>query len=235
MSELQSARERRGLSLDDVSQQARIPRHYLVALERNDTDVLPEGRFRDAYERQYRSFLGLPRVLESTRLPRPAEPTAPPLETTGTTGTMLHLETAPTRRLLGVGFIFTLVVALSVRLGASVLQRPPADIPTPPPLPTTEPIRTPPAPTAPEVAATAHRVSLRAIENVRVKVETTEGTVRKGVLPGGKSVEVDSDGPITVEVSDLTRVVVHYNGDRIEPLHNLSQGRRLVFVPEGTP
>ena len=45
------------------------------------------------------------------------------------------------------------------------------------------------------------------------------------VLHGRDRVEVDAQ--------DLTRVVLTYNGERVEPLGNISAGRRLVFASGG--
>jgi|GEM_PF-1332293 len=223
--DLRRARERRGLSLDDVASQAKIPRPYIVALERGDLSALPPGRFRTAYHRQYRSFLGLPPMAEDLPAPvvhdTPDEP-----EVTGTTGTMPRGDEIPTVRLVASGFAFTLLVVLLLRVGALVMEAPPAFL-MGDAAATDDTLAA-----AGEVAPLAQVVGLRAIEDVRVSVTTDEGTIRRGVLPGGESVSIESDGPITLEISDLTRVRVRYNGSRLEPLHNLSKGRRLVFLPE---
>lgn len=252
-SELRRARKRRGLSIEDVSQQARIPRRYLVALERGDVDVLPHGRFRSGYHRQYRSFLGLPPMAEGgvTRQAAAPEVTA---EVTGTTGTLPRFDEVPILRLVASGFAFTLLVVLVLKVGAVVVGSPPtffnlaatpADAaPVDAPIEVVETsgsFATPADDEAPSVTPVtpavvkAQSVVLRAIEDVRVGVTTDQGNIRRGVLPGGESVTIDSDGPITLDIADLTRVRVRYNGSRLEPLHNLSKGRRLVFLPEPTP
>jgi cytoskeletal protein RodZ len=228
---LRRARKRRGLSLDDVAHQARIPRRYVVALERGDVDVLPHGRFRSGYHRQYRSFLGLPPVAEGHVSAKPSAPSEA-REVTGTTGTIPRGDEIPTFRLVASGFAFTLLVVLILRVGSVVLESPPAFLNFNAAAPETSESL---AAAAAEGIAKAQRIGLRAIEDVRVSVTTTEGTIRHGVLPGGESVSIESDGPITLEIADLTRVRVRYNGSRLEPLHNLSKGRRLVFVPEASP
>lgn len=223
--ELRRARERRGLSLDDVAAQAKIPRAYIVALERGDLDTLKPGRFRKAYHRQYRSFLGLPPMAED--LPVRTEPVAPETtEVTGTTGTMPRGDEIPTTRLVASGFAFTLLVVLVLRVGALIMESPPAFFMSGAEATAAS------EPVAAAAAAPAQVVGLRAIEDVRVSVTTDEGTIRRGILPGGESVTIESDGPIALEVSDLTRVRVRYNDSRLEPLHNLSKGRRLVFLPD---
>ncbi len=236
MNELQNARERKGLSLDDVSSQVRIPRRYLVALESGDVDVLPPGSFRSTYHRQYRSFLGLPPIAEDFASPA-AEREAPTTEVTSTTGTIPRSDEIPTSRLIMSGFAVTLLLVLLMQLGSVVVDR--WNLPSKllagdeDAAAAADPTVDAAAEEAPVGPTVAQTVRLRAIEDVRVFVQTPEGVQRKGVIPGGETYDVESNGIITIEVSNLTRVVVTYNGNRIEPLHNLSKGRRLVFVPEG--
>jgi DNA-binding XRE family transcriptional regulator len=222
-SELRRARERRGLSVDDVANQAKIPRQYIKALERGDTSALEPGPFRKAYHRNYRSFLGLPPMAEDLKIKAPAQQLDEP-EVTSTTGTIPRGDEIPTLRLILSGFAFTLLVVMVLRVGAVMV-----DSPTWLDFGTTDAAEDLAAAAALEPAQV---VGLRAIEDVRVNVITDEGTIREGVLRGGKSISVKTDGPISIEISDLTRVRLRYNDSRLEPLHNLSKGRRLVFLPD---
>jgi len=45
-------------------------------------------------------------------------------------------------------------------------------------------------------------------------------------------VEVISKEKVVLEASDLTAISITYNKDRVEPLHNLSHSRRLIFLPD---
>ena len=51
-------------------------------------------------------------------------------------------------------------------------------------------------------------------------------------LQGTKGVEFEAANRLELDISDLTRVRLHYNDKRIEPLGSLSRGRRLVFIHE---
>ncbi len=80
-------------------------------------------------------------------------------------------------------------------------------------------------------------VRIRANEPVRVHVQVDGETTFRGTLCNGQpepgcSFDVPPAGEIAVELSDLTRAQVSYNGRRIEPLGNLSAPRRLVFVDD---
>ncbi len=80
-------------------------------------------------------------------------------------------------------------------------------------------------------------VRIRAHEPVRVHVQVDGETSFRGTLCNGQGdhgcgFDVPAAKEIAVELSDLTRAQVSYNGRRIEPLGNLSAPRRLVFVDD---
>ena len=57
--QLFEARQRRGLTLDDISRTTKIPVPLLSAIERNDTTRLPHGFFTRAFVRAYAKEVGL--------------------------------------------------------------------------------------------------------------------------------------------------------------------------------
>jgi hypothetical protein len=56
---LRDARERAGLSLDDIAASTKVGRGLLTALERNDLSRWPAGIFRRAFVRTYAGLVGL--------------------------------------------------------------------------------------------------------------------------------------------------------------------------------
>jgi cytoskeletal protein RodZ len=56
---LRESRESRGISLDDAAQVTRISRNYLIALEEERFDILPNPAYTRGFLRAYASFLGL--------------------------------------------------------------------------------------------------------------------------------------------------------------------------------
>jgi transcriptional regulator with XRE-family HTH domain len=52
-------REQRGIDLDSTAEQLRIRRDYLVAMEQDRFDLLPEGMYRRSFLRAYAAFLKL--------------------------------------------------------------------------------------------------------------------------------------------------------------------------------
>jgi cytoskeletal protein RodZ len=77
------------------------------------------------------------------------------------------------------------------------------------------------------------QIRVRAVEPTRVQIKAGEVIKHRGLLEAGEAVDVESEETVILEIADLTQVVVHQNGARIEPLHNLSKGRRLVFLADG--
>jgi len=69
-------------------------------------------------------------------------------------------------------------------------------------------------------------------EPARVRLEADGVMVFDGVLPPGGSIEAEAHDRLVVDSSDLTRVQVIYNGDRVDPLGNQTAGRRLVFIDD---
>jgi hypothetical protein len=97
----------------------------------------------------------------------------------------------------------------------------------------------PAAPTAPPVPESESGLRISAVEPVKVRVEidgverydavlcaSLDTTCEERVLKFPLAAEM------AVEVADLTRLRVSYNGARVEPLGNLSASRRLVFIDD---
>jgi cytoskeletal protein RodZ len=216
MVDLRHEREGRGFSLDDVADQARIPRRYIEAMEAGDTATLPPGPFLRGYRRQYLEFLGLPpdaiTTLDEISPPEPEEQRElPEYVPSGTTATFPLRDEIPIGKLVAVGFLLSALVVLGLKVGTVALDRG-GD------------------PSLVTVAATTQRVTVRAVEPTRVDAFADDSWHHRGTLPAGDTIEVESALPIEVAVGDLTRVVVSYNGERLEPLHDLTANRRLVFI-----
>jgi len=217
--DLRHEREARGLSLDDVAERARIPRRYIEAMESGDTATLPPGPFLRGYRQQYLEFLDLPSdaltTLDEVLPPEPTpHPELPVYSSSDMSQTFPVSAELPLAKLVVAGFVLCAVVVLSLKVGAVLMQEPEAD-----------------PDIVPVVAATTQRVRIHAIENTKVDVFADESWHHNGTLPGGESISLESTLPIEVTVSDLTQVQLHHNGERIDPLHDLSAGRKLVFVP----
>jgi len=80
---LRAAREEKGLSLEDIASQTRIPRRHLEAIEAADWDRLPAPTYTIGFARSYASSVGLDRAEIADQLraemggSRPVSSTAP--------------------------------------------------------------------------------------------------------------------------------------------------------------
>jgi transcriptional regulator with XRE-family HTH domain len=219
MVDLRAVREGLGLSLDDVAERARIPRRYIEAMENRDTTTLPPGPFLRGYRRQYLEFLGLPpdaiTTLDEVAPPEPEpERTLERYESSGSTETWSRSTDLPRGRIAAVALLLLALVGLGGKLTSVLMARGDGE-------------------SVPVVAGAVQTVRIRAIEPTRVDVFADASWHHQGTLPAGELVEVESALPIEVSVGDLTRVVVTYDGERIEPLHDLNAPRRLVFLADG--
>lgn len=247
---MRQARRRRGLKRSEVARQARIPARYIAALEEDDLGALPEGTFRSTYRRQYMAFLGMPPLYED--IDDEAVPEAfldePDMEFSASTATIPRGEEIPVGRLVITGFALTLVTVLALKVGSLLVDSEsfvevgaaPVAAAMNSVVPTEAPAKTGPAPVPPEEAADEPAVAaplpgqvvrVRAIEPVRIEAWAGDTLTHRGRLRAGKVLELQSEETIAVAIGDLTRVRVSLDGERIEPLHNLSNRRRLVFVP----
>lgn len=219
MIELRHERERRGWTLDDVASRTRIPRRYLQALEDGNHEVLPPGPFLRGFLRQYLEFLGQ----DPSGAP-PAQEAAHEADqgAIDLTDAALHEPTAalqgppdevPLLRLVGAGFVLTLAVVLALQLSARVTATPKA-----------------PGATSVQSVGAPQQVRISASEPVRITAKVDGVQVFSGILRGRESMDFEGQERVALDIKDLNRVKITYNKESLEPLHNLSRGRRLVFI-----
>lgn len=230
MRDLRRERERLGLSREEISAQTRIPLRYVGALEDAEDASPNPAPFLFGYRRQYEAFLdsvsegaaladtGEPAAYVRAEAPADADAEAPE----GAPG-------LPLVRLLVGGFAATLIVVLLIKVVALVAERPPeAD-------PAADPGADPAVAAAPvleESPFPIQKVELRSTEPTKITVRADDQVIFSGVLDAGQTRAFEGRGRLEVDTSDLTVLSVRHNGERIEPLGNLSYGRRLVFIQE---
>lgn len=212
MRDLKRERERLGLSREEVAAQTRIPLRYVDALEEAQDAAANPPPFLFGYRRQYESFLD---SLSDGAVPSAESGPAPYVRAEVPPEVEAEVEAprrVPVARLVLGGFLATLIIALVGKLSVTLADRPA----TPPP--------------EPEIPV--QKLELRAIEPTKVTVEADGQTLFTGTLEPGAARTFEGRERISVDASDLTRLAVRHEGLRIEPLGNLSYGRRLVFIQE---
>ncbi len=205
--DLRQERIRRGLSLDDIAASTRIPVIYLEALESGDDAVLPPGPFRDRARERYLAELGFE---DGTLDEDGALDARAPAEDTTTTLTIPRAEEVPVVRLVVGGFLGTLAILFALRLGGTLLDRAPAE----PPAPATE------------------QVHIRTVAPTRLRL-VVDGEVRHdGPIDARQTLEFTAEHRVEVDAADPSALVIRYNGERVEPLHEVTRPRRLVFIQD---
>ena len=215
MNELRHERERRGWSLEDVASRTRIPQTYLEALEAGNHEVLPPGPFFRGYLRQYLEFLGEDQdertEAEQSALDAQIEGTV----AAATSAAMASSQHIPLIRLVLTGFVLTIAIVLAMQVGHRI-SRNGAVGPDGSPLP----------------AAAPHHLDVYAVEDVHLDVSADGKPTFARVLRGGTSTSFMALDRLELDISDLGRVRLTYNDERVEPLGSLSRERRLVFLHE---
>jgi hypothetical protein len=214
---LRQAREERHLTLDILTQQTRIPRRHLEALEHGDLGLLPEF-YQRAEVRAFARAVGVNEQLALTQLQSaiaPAEPHADPPPPPPARRFSTHALT------MAVGAVFLAAGLIGLEIaerratdqttGLPGVERP-ALVTVPPPMPapsTGPPLAAPPAPPASPVstinqtAATTELVVRTQPPGARVTVNGigwgTSPLAIRHLPPGTKRVRVSKDGYDAVE------------------------------------
>jgi transcriptional regulator with XRE-family HTH domain len=217
VNELRNERERRGWSLDDVSSRTRIPKPYLKALEDGNHEVLPPGPFFRGYLRQYLEFLGQKdETEECTEDEQNAIDEHIEVSVAhATSEAMATSQGTPLMRLVLAGFVLTLLIMLTAQVTSRLTAQPTIMV---------NGVLVPAGP--------PHHVQIYAIEDVQVEAITDGKSAFDAILKGTTSIKFQAQAKLELDISDLTRVRLHYNEKRIEPLGSVSRGRRLVFIHE---
>jgi Helix-turn-helix domain len=256
---LRDARKRQGLELAECELQTRIRTRYLIALEEERFDVLPEPAYARGFLRSYATFLGIDaRVLVEEfddRMGGPPGGGEPPIPPSDPPRRRLPLPGAAVRKRGGmrnkgaiawlvVGVFGALLVALWV--GAAYRERP-SPITT---APATAPALSSPAPattTPPATGSSIAGVPTGATQAALVlQMHGSPGTgsrvtVRAGTgtgkmlfsqeIPAGATRQIVSNGSVWLTFDASTGVGLNVNGRPVEIPGGIS---RLVIAPNGT-
>jgi len=117
---LRQARERQGLTLDEVARRTRIPKRHLEALERNSLAGLPPGMYQRAEVRAYADAIGLDPQLALVALGR-AQAVPPPAADTRPRQSVSRPPRRTRRRARRARLALITVALLAVPIGAASL------------------------------------------------------------------------------------------------------------------
>jgi transcriptional regulator with XRE-family HTH domain len=196
---LRVAREAKGLTLEDVAAQTRIPRRHLESLENSDWERLPAPTYTTGFAKSYASAVGLDRgeVYEQLREEmggvRPVHQTSEVFEPADPARTM------PKWLVFGaIAAVLVLVLVMSWLNDRSFSG--PDNIANESVAEASEPVAATPPPAAAPVQPASGPVVLTANEQVWIQVKDGATTLKAGLLDAGQSFEV----PATATAPVLT-------------------------------
>jgi cytoskeletal protein RodZ len=193
---LRVAREAKGLSLDDVARQTRIPIRHLEHIERGEWDAMPAATYSVGFARSYANAVGLDGALLGAEVRRDLGLARAPA-----TGQAAFYEPADPARVPPRWIAVVAIVIVVILVGGYMLWRSaalgdgtPADIAateTPAPAPAAPP-RTAAAPAAAAAPATGGPVVLTASEDVWLRIDEPgqAKALFQGILKSGQRYEV---------------------------------------------
>jgi cytoskeleton protein RodZ len=187
--QLRVAREEKGLSLDDLAAQTRIPQRHLASLETGDWDNLPAPTYSIGFAKSYASAVGLDRVEIGNQLreemggQRFASASADVFEPADPRRTM------PKGLVIGAIFAVIVLIAVMSWLNSRSLQQ--GDEPAANAVAPTDTTPTVPAPAPAPTAAAQGQVVVTSTEPVWLQVSEKGGaTLYSGTLQPGQTYAV---------------------------------------------
>lgn len=192
--ELRLAREAKGLSLEDIAAQTRIPRRHLESLENSDWQRLPAPTYTTGFAKSYASAVGLDRTQVAERLRdemggvRPTHTTSEVFEPADPARTM------PKWLVFGaIAAVLLLVLVMSWLNDRSIRG---SDETTEEPAVAQAPQQGAPAPAAAPIAQGP--VVITANEQVWLQVKDGATTLKEGLMEAGQSFEIPASAQAPV-------------------------------------
>jgi cytoskeletal protein RodZ len=195
---LRAAREKTGLSLEDVAAQTRIPQRHLAAIETGDWDSLPAPTYTIGFAKSYASAVGLDRVEIGNQLreemggQRFAANAADVFEPADPRRTM------PKGLVIGAMVAVILLIAVMSWLNKRSLEQP-EEAATNAPAPATAPVQTQKVATPAPAPAVQGAVVLTATDAVWLQVSEKGGaTLFSGMLQPNQTYTVPANATAPV-------------------------------------
>src|SRR5947209_5645020 len=189
---LRAAREEKGLSLDDIAAQTRIPRRHLDSIENADWDALPAPTYTTGFAKSYACAVGLDRTEIGDQLRAEMGGQRFAANATEIYETADPARTMPKWLVIGgVVAVIVLVILMSWLNSRSLQQPEEAAINTPAPA-ATAPVASPKPPTA-AASNVQGPVVLTATDAVWLQVSQKAGaTLFSGTLQPGQTYAVSA-------------------------------------------
>ncbi len=219
---LRAQREERGVPLDTLIRETRIPRHVAEALEDDRYEAFPAPVFTRGFIRAYLHHLGLPADEALAFYAARVKPLVIPSPARVPVRAVL-------RRYVSVAVCLASALILSVSLYAYVvLTRQPS-------APVGRPQGEAPASRTAEAEAAPLRLRVRATEPTWVRVETDAGETKQELLPAEAVREWVAQSRFILTVGNAGGIRLELNGRPLPPLGRSGQVVRDLILPGSEP
>ncbi len=226
-------RVEQNFDLDDLSEQLRIPKHYLLAIEAGVTDRLPEPVYVRGFIRKYAQILQLDNnPLVQQFFTRKIEP-IPPIAKLDLSYQEPR-KTSPTVKWVVYGLV---AAALVVGLSAAVRTYLPQLAVTPPPEPVTpEPKKSVVLPSKPTPApVTGMNLATAVTDATWLRVIVDGKNQFEGILKKGETRTWQAQKSLNVRSGNAGAVMLTYNNQPIGPMGKPGQPLTRTFEKGVTP
>ena len=235
---LRLARERAGLSIDDIAVRTKIQGSLLEAIERDDFEHVPGGLFVRGFLRAYAREVGLePEAVVADYLdhyepePLASEDTVRPHADAGQDVILAQpdFQGFSWRKVWPAIGVAAIIVGVFVTFGSGTRNAPVVEAQAVGTSGTTEPV-----PAAASAAPTQPlTLDMRAKRDVWVAA-TGDGTrVMYRILKAGEQTTITARGEITARVGDADALVYSINGVTGQPLGEPGEVRDILMTPDG--
>jgi len=232
---LKKEREKKNISLRDVSRNTRVREHFLEAIEEDRYDLLPPPTFVKGFLRSYAKYVGLdPNEVvlrfQSITNPPPKEELSPPPEE----------EISQKARpfwIMGGAILGGIILIL---LFLSLTSKEPS---TPPVAPTSSEPEIkgdlPPAPSLPPPSSAPTQegkplsLQLKAVERTWIRFQIDGQADKEAMLQPGETLNLQEANRITLLVGNAGGLDLTVNGKKLERFGESREVVTLIFTPEG--
>lgn len=240
---LRRAREARGLTLHDISNETRISVRNLEAIERNDFKKLPGGIFNRSFVRAYARVVGFDEheavelYLRAAREQGIPLDDVPPLRSsTVYTDGQTSSSSWPT---IILSIVVLAILSLGIYAALHWYQRRTAAHTAPEALPTPTPAASLAGQTGPPPAA-AFRVEIRTKnEQVWIRARADDGEAAEAILRPNESKEFQPERRLQIEFSrsklGAFEVLVNGRPTQIQPTIEKGLAQLVIVRPESSP
>jgi len=232
---LKKEREKKNISLRDVSRNTRVREHLLEAMEADRYDLLPSPTFIKGFLQSYAKYVGLDpnevvlRFQNMMKGPPKEEPSPPPAEE-------VPQKTRPLRIIGGVVLGGILLILLLIYLTSGGPSTPPAAPTSPEPETKEGPASAPSShllSPAPDQEGKPLSLQLKATERTWIRFQVDDKTEKEALLQPGETMNLREAQRVHLLIGNAGGLELAVNEKKLEKFGESREVVALTITPEG--